>query len=102
MAVILASLPLRFPGLRFLLVGGARDLPGLTLRGLGVQADAEPLPAGSSGADTDSSSRERIALASLHLVGAADKVVPPQSSRQLAARFLDPVIIEHEQGHCIP
>jgi hypothetical protein len=34
MAVVVASLPQRFPGLRCLLVGGARDLPAEVLQSL--------------------------------------------------------------------
>lgn len=86
MATIVASLPARFPGLRFVMVGGARELPEEVLSGL------------TSGADRT----DKIALPSFHLIGAADKVVPPESSRLLALRFSSPNVIEHEQGHCIP
>lgn len=84
MAVILAHLSDRFPGLRCIVVGGARDLPATLLDELGVSTDSS------------------VTLPSLHLMGAADKVVPAESSRQLAARFSNPVVMEHEQGHCIP
>lgn len=45
---------------------------------------------------------ERYALPSLHVIGRADGVVPPESSRLLAARFRDPEIVEHPGGHVIP
>lgn len=92
MAVIVASLPARFPGLRFVMVGGARELPAAALQELGVHT-------GEAGAGNVP---QRLPLPSLHLVGRADKVVPPASSHQLAARFAAPLVIEHEQGHCIP
>lgn len=88
MAVIVASLPARYTGLRCLLVGGARELPVEVLQQLG-EGSSTKVPS-------------LLSLPSLHLMGAADKVVPADSSRQLASRFVDPIIIEHEQGHCIP
>ncbi|CAM9527672.1 unnamed protein product [Chrysoparadoxa australica] len=36
------------------------------------------------------------------MIGLADKVVPPSSSRDLAALFNDPVVYEHDQAHCLP
>jgi predicted esterase len=41
------------------------------------------------------------ALPSLHLIGRADGVVPPADSRELAARFREPTILEHRGGHFI-
>jgi acetyl esterase/lipase len=38
---------------------------------------------------------------SLHILGRADGIVPPESSRELAARFENPVIVEHDGGHVI-
>jgi hypothetical protein len=40
-------------------------------------------------------------LPSLHIIGRADRVVPPQDSRILAAQFTSPVILEHPGGHVI-
>ncbi len=45
---------------------------------------------------------ERYALPSLHLIGRADTVVPPDASRWLAARFSSPTIVEHAGGHELP
>jgi acetyl esterase/lipase len=42
------------------------------------------------------------ALPSLHVIGRSDFVVPSQDSRALAARFRDPLILEHDGGHVIP
>jgi pimeloyl-ACP methyl ester carboxylesterase len=39
---------------------------------------------------------------SLHVTGRADGIVPMRDSLRLAARFTDPVIIEHDGGHVIP
>jgi hypothetical protein len=99
MAVIVASLPRRYPGLRFVLVGGARDLPPALLEDL---LQAEEAGANKTGTNRAGAGVALLPLPSLHLIGAADKVVPPESSRQLAGRFLAPRVIEHEQGHCIP
>ena len=87
MAAIIVSLPARYPGPRCLLVGGARELPAGVLEDLGQCAHT---------------ATALLPLPSLHIMGAADKVVPAESSRQLANRFVTPHIIEHEQGHCIP
>lgn len=45
--------------------------------------------------------RERFELPSLHLVGRADRIVPPAASHALAARFQSPLIVPHEGGHVI-
>ncbi|MFT3692112.1 MAG: hypothetical protein QM831_03155 [Kofleriaceae bacterium] len=45
---------------------------------------------------------ERYARPSLHIIGRADTVVPPDASRMLAARFHEPTILEHAGGHVIP
>lgn len=39
---------------------------------------------------------------SLHLIGLADNVVPPERSRALALSFHEPLILEHEGGHIVP
>jgi hypothetical protein len=41
-------------------------------------------------------------LPSLHLIGASDLVVPPSISRAVAAKFRNPVIVGHQNGHIIP
>jgi acetyl esterase/lipase len=38
---------------------------------------------------------------SLHVIGRADGIVPPESSRELASQFKNPVIVEHGGGHVI-
>ena len=75
LAAILASRPDRFPGLRFILIGGAPDLPDLQIP---------------------------PSVRSLHLIGKADEAVSVASSLQLSRRFHEPVVVEHEQGHIIP
>jgi acetyl esterase/lipase len=42
------------------------------------------------------------ALPSLHIVGRADGVVPARDSRELAAKFDQPTVLEHGGGHVIP
>jgi pimeloyl-ACP methyl ester carboxylesterase len=46
-------------------------------------------------------SRDSFALPSLHLIGRADRVVPPEASLALAACFAAPVIVEHDGGHVV-
>jgi acetyl esterase/lipase len=46
-------------------------------------------------------SRASYALPSLHLVGRADGIVPPRETRALAARFANPLVVEHDGGHVI-
>jgi predicted esterase len=46
--------------------------------------------------------RESFALPSLHVIGRADRIVPTDASRALAARFEAPLIVEHDGGHVIP
>jgi predicted esterase len=45
---------------------------------------------------------DAYALPSLHVIGRADGIVPSELSRTLAARFVDPEIVEHDGGHVIP
>ena len=45
---------------------------------------------------------DSYALASLHIVGRADGIVPIDASRALAAHFAKPVLAEHSGGHVIP
>ncbi|CAM5110652.1 unnamed protein product [Natator depressus] len=46
--------------------------------------------------------REPIAVPSLHVLGDADRVIPPARSRELAARFVDPAVLTHPGGHFVP
>jgi pimeloyl-ACP methyl ester carboxylesterase len=40
---------------------------------------------------------------SLHIIGEADRVVPPPASERAAARcFVDPVVARHPRGHVVP
>jgi acetyl esterase/lipase len=45
--------------------------------------------------------RDAYDLASLHVVGRSDGIVPIEDSRALAARFASPVLIEHAGGHVV-
>ena len=85
LAALLACYPARFPGLSVLVVGGARDLPSSLLDELQLPHTIFPLN-----------------IPSLHIFGQADQVVPPSSSSDLSSKFINPVVIHHEQGHCIP
>jgi hypothetical protein len=82
-ASMLTTMPERFPGVRFVLVGGAPDVPSHLL-------------------DSHGQSKIPRHIKSLHLIGLADNAVPPHVSHTLASRFVNPAVIEHEQGHCIP
>ena len=46
-------------------------------------------------------SRASYALPSLHILGLSDGIVPASDSRALAARFENPVVLEHPGGHVI-
>lgn len=81
MATIIASMPTRFPGLSFIVVSGAPDLDARSV------SNDFMIP------------RE---LRSLHLVGLDDRTVLPKSSHDLAKRFHDATVVEHELGHCVP
>ncbi|XP_019366532.1 PREDICTED: esterase OVCA2, partial [Gavialis gangeticus] len=45
---------------------------------------------------------EPLALPSLHVVGHTDAVIPPAWSTELAACFVDPVVLTHPGGHFVP
>jgi len=44
---------------------------------------------------------DSYALPSLHLFGRSDGIVPEQDSRELAAHFASPTLVEHAGGHVI-
>jgi hypothetical protein len=44
----------------------------------------------------------KLVIPSVHVTGRADTIVPSRDSLLLAARFADPLIIEHAGGHVIP
>ncbi|NWH63509.1 OVCA2 Esterase, partial [Geococcyx californianus] len=46
--------------------------------------------------------REPIALPTLHVVGDADMVIAAPLSRELARRFVEPVVLSHPGGHFVP
>ncbi|XP_075760580.1 esterase OVCA2 [Pelodiscus sinensis] len=46
--------------------------------------------------------REPIALPSLHVLGETDRVIPAALGRQLAAHFVQPVVLTHPGGHFVP
>jgi pimeloyl-ACP methyl ester carboxylesterase len=46
--------------------------------------------------------RHKLSVPSLHVMGRADGIVSIRASQLLAARFANPVIIEHGGGHVIP
>lgn len=43
-----------------------------------------------------------IRLPSLHVIGRSDTIVAPRDSHALAARFGDPELLEHPDGHIVP
>jgi predicted esterase len=46
--------------------------------------------------------KDNYTLPSLHIIGHADRIVPAQDSRILAAQFASPTVLEHPGGHVIP
>jgi acetyl esterase/lipase len=45
--------------------------------------------------------KDSYTLPSLHMFGRSDGIVPMDDSRALAARFADPVLVEHGSGHVV-
>eukprot|EP00602_Paraphysomonas_sp_CaronLab_P002150 CAMPEP_0185028482 /NCGR_PEP_ID=MMETSP1103-20130426/14225_1 /TAXON_ID=36769 /ORGANISM="Paraphysomonas bandaiensis, Strain Caron Lab Isolate" /LENGTH=899 /DNA_ID=CAMNT_0027562909 /DNA_START=19 /DNA_END=2715 /DNA_ORIENTATION=- len=83
MTAMLCTMPERFPGIKFVIIGGAPDAPAYLL-------------------DASGNSKVPTNVRSLHLMGQKDNVIPVANSALLASRFVSPEVIEHEQGHCIP
>lgn len=46
--------------------------------------------------------RRRFAFRSLHIIGHADGVIPPNESEELADQFDNPTILYHAGGHVVP
>ncbi|XP_056414689.1 esterase OVCA2 isoform X1 [Hyla sarda] len=46
--------------------------------------------------------KEPITVPSLHVFGDTDRVIPGDMSQDLAAHFIDPVLLTHPGGHYIP
>jgi pimeloyl-ACP methyl ester carboxylesterase len=76
------------------------------LRGDSIAFDFAILVGGFSSNDPELAKlydrRERFALPSVHVMGRADGIVPIGVSRDLARRFSNATIIEHDGGHVIP
>ncbi|EEH59203.1 uncharacterized protein MICPUCDRAFT_56871 [Micromonas pusilla CCMP1545] len=47
-------------------------------------------------------SPRHASIPTMHVIGAADRVMPPALSERLASEFADPVIVTHERGHVVP
>ncbi|GBG34810.1 Obg-like ATPase 1 [Hondaea fermentalgiana] len=82
-AARIAANPSRFPGLEFVILGGAPCMTSMA----SFWQDAE---------------LAEMSTPSLHIMGRTDRVVDLSSSKELAARFVDAQIYEHDQGHLIP
>ncbi|XP_071994208.1 esterase OVCA2 [Engystomops pustulosus] len=46
--------------------------------------------------------KEPITVPSLHVFGDSDRVIPADMSQELAAHFVNPVVVTHPGGHYIP
>jgi predicted esterase len=46
-------------------------------------------------------SQESYDLPSIHIIGRSDFIVPGEYSRKVAAKFKDPLVLEHNGGHVI-
>ena len=113
LAVILASLPHKFPGLEFIAVAGAPNVNKVWCQSNSV-ASIRSINTALQSIDVDHDGGFKLTakwdvllpdtLPSLHIVGATDLVVSVESSLGLAARCGQDVcsVIQHEQGHCIP
>jgi hypothetical protein len=83
MASIIASMPIQFPGLRFVITAGAPDIE-MIARALCISPE---IPAD---------------IRSLHIGGTKDKAVPIESSIKLSNRFFQSEFLTHDQAHCVP
>ena len=50
----------------------------------------------------DTTFLSNLDVSSLHLIGLKDTRVVPTKQRQLADRFVDATIMEHDKGHVVP
>ena len=71
------------------------------------EADATYRAARDANANADvtdaSASASNVSTPSLHIIGEADRVVPPPVSARAAARcFVNPVVAKHPRGHVVP
>jgi pimeloyl-ACP methyl ester carboxylesterase len=46
-------------------------------------------------------SQESYDLPSIHIIGRSDFIVPSEYSLRVAAKFKDPLVLEHDGGHVI-
>jgi predicted esterase len=87
------------------LLVGLRALDGKPTAERPLAFDFAMLVSGFVSADPDLANlyaaAESYALPSVHIIGRSDFVVPSEDSRELAAKFEDPLILEHAGGHVI-
>jgi Serine hydrolase (FSH1)/RWD domain len=82
-----------FPGLTFVILAAGYDAP---LPDVVRELLVPPVP-------IDDDHQPTIhKVASLHVWGEADKLIPPQQSRQLSLRYRNPTIHVHDGGHHVP
>ena len=84
-AALMCMQPHRFPGLKYVILSGARDVEELA--SMYFKGPIPNIPSD---------------IQSLHLAGRIDAVVPWKSSEALSQRFTQACFVVHEQGHCIP
>jgi pimeloyl-ACP methyl ester carboxylesterase len=46
--------------------------------------------------------RNTFTVPSVHIIGRTDTIIPPHESRDLAAQFANPSILQHPGGHVVP
>ena len=84
----------------------AREASAGDALGRSIAFDFAVMVGGFVSADPDLASlygeRLNYALPSVHVIGLSDAIVPPVASIELASRFSNPLILEHDGGHIIP
>lgn len=91
-ATVMAALPGRFPGCKFVVTAGSPDI------------DLDSLLKSNVCQKFPSDGHIPMGLASFHFAGLQDSAVPAQASRNLSLKYnpLKCIFVEHEQGHCFP
>lgn len=85
-----------FPGLKFIVFVSGYYAP------LPTNFPPPSFHSNLSSTTIDTIKETNLNIKTLHVIGTRDKLITPQQSRELASKYNEAVIHEHEMGHCVP
>jgi pimeloyl-ACP methyl ester carboxylesterase len=103
-ALMISGMLARTERARALYAAGAEAAGAGTGTGTGVSATGASATGAEAGTAEAEEAGAEAGTPSLHIIGEADRVLPPALSQRAAALpfFVHPVVVRHERGHVVP